>query len=296
MNNNSNKKMRFLLILAPILWGSAVVVSKDALDSLPAFWLLAYRFTGCFIVIAIIMWKKIRKIDLSYIWRGSLMGFFLYATYAFQIMSLERITPGTTAFLCGIYCVIVPFLYWLVDKKKPDRYNIIAGVVCLTGIGFISLNGSLTGEIGVIFGLIAGICFAWTIVVVGKFTRGKDVFALTVVQFGAFSIFAWITAFITTPMPESIIPSEAIFQLGYLIIFPSVLGFLIQNYSQRFTPTSMAAIFFSLEAPFGAIFSIMFGMDHPTPRMLIGFTLIFIGIICSETKLGFIKRKQLDKL
>ena len=48
----------------------------------------------------------------------------------------------------------------------------------------------------------------------------------------------------------------------------------------------------SLESVFGVLFSVLFYGDPVTPRLLLGFGLIFIAVLCSETKFSFLRPKQ----
>ena len=48
---------------------------------------------------------------------------------------------------------------------------------------------------------------------------------------------------------------------------------------------------FSLESVFGIILAIAFWHEEVTASLLIGCAFIFIAIVISETKLGFLKKK-----
>ena len=55
---------------------------------------------------------------------------------------------------------------------------------------------------------------------------------------------------------------------------------------------SPAAVILSLEAVFGVILAVIFYGDPLTPRLLTGCTLIFVGVLCSETKFSFLRMKM----
>ena len=50
----------------------------------------------------------------------------------------------------------------------------------------------------------------------------------------------------------------------------------------RYTPASTAAVIMTLEAVFGAFLSIALGYEQLTPRLAIGFALIFAAVLMSE--------------
>ncbi len=68
------------------------------------------------------------------------MGVCLFCAYTAQTIGITDTTPGKNAFLTTIYCVFVPFLFWLVNKSKPDVYNLVASVTCIVGVGFLYLS------------------------------------------------------------------------------------------------------------------------------------------------------------
>lgn len=284
-----------LIVLATIIWGSSFVVMKNSVTVLPTFWLLAIRFSFAAIVLAIVFWKRWKVLDKQYLIGGTTMGFFLFVAYAFQTFGLERTTPGKNAFLTAVYCVIVPFLYWFIAKRRPDKFNIIAAVLCIVGIGLVSVTGDNAGAInlGDMLTLIGGFFFAAHIVTVDKFAEGRDIFILTTLQFASFAVFSWIGVLVTrTPLAEGVFTGELVFGLAYLVIFASCGALLFQNIGQKYTAPATAAVLLSLEAPFGVIFSMLFADEQPTPLMFLGFVLIFVAVVCSETKFSFLRKKQ----
>lgn len=282
-----------LILIATIIWGGSFVVMKSSVESVPTFWLLAIRFSVSAVVLAILFHKRLKIVDKQYIIRGTVMGFLLFVAYTFQTFGIAQTTAGKNAFLTAVYCVIVPFLYWVVEKIRPDRYNILAALLCIAGIGFVALNGDFTINIGDILTLVGGFFFATHIVAVARYAKGFDIFMLTTIQFASFGIFA----FICVPISGQTIPAGA-FTLSmvgaflYMILAASCGALLFQNIGQAYLPPATAAVLLSLEAPFGVIFSILFADEVLTPLMVLGFALILIAVICSETKFEFLRKKS----
>ena len=283
-----------LIVLATIIWGSSFVVMKSSVNVLPTFWLLAIRFSFAAIVLAVVFWKQWRLLDRQYLVGGTVMGFCLFVAYAFQTFGLEQTTSGKNAFFTAVYCVIVPFLYWAIARRRPDRYNVLAAFLCIAGIALVSVTGenATAFNMGDILTLIGGFFFACHIVAVSKYSEGLDIFLLTTLQFASFAIFSWIGALFASPAPDpAVFDSSLIFGLAYLVIFASCGALLFQNIGQKYTAPSTAAVLLSLEAPFGVFFSILFADERPTPLMFVGFALIFVAVVCSETKFSFLRKK-----
>ena len=283
-----------LIILATIIWGSSFVVMKNSVDVLPTFWLLAIRFSASAIVLAIVFLPRWKVCDKQYLIGGTVMGFCLFVAYTFQTYGLERTTPGKNAFFTAVYCVIVPFLYWIIAKRRPDKFNVLAAFLCIGGIALVSVTGSNASafNLGDVLTLIGGLFFACHIVAVAKYSEGRDIFILTTLQFASFAIFSWIGVLVTqTTVSPSVFNQDLIFGLAYLVIFSSCGALLFQNIGQKYTAPATAAVLLSLEAPFGVLFSILLTDERPTALMFLGFALIFLAVVCSETKFSFLRKK-----
>ena len=140
--------------------------------------------------------------------------------------------------------------------------------------------------------LIGGLMYAFHIVAVAHFAKGRDIFLLTVLQFAGVAFWSWICAGLTGGLPADGLPGKAWLVLLYLAIAATTLALLFQNVGQKYTNPSAAAVLLALEAPFGVLFSVLFAEERPTAPMVFGFVLIFISIICSETKFSFLRRKH----
>ena len=283
-----------LIILATIIWGSSFVVMKNSVDVLPTFWLLAIRFTFAALVLAVVFIKRWKVLDRQYLIGGTVMGFCLFVAYAFQTFGLEQTTSGKNAFFTAVYCVIVPFLYWFIAKRRPDKFNVLAAFLCIGGIALVSVTGSNASafNLGDVLTLIGGFFFACHIVAVSKYSEGRDIFILTTLQFASFAIFSWIGVLVTqTTVSPSVFDQDMVLGLVYLVIFSSCGALLFQNIGQKYTAPATAAVLLSLEAPFGVLFSILLTDERPTALMFLGFALIFLAVVCSETKFSFLRKK-----
>ena len=288
-----------LIILATIIWGSSFVVMKNSVDVLPTFWLLAIRFSFAALVLAIVFIKRWKVLDKQYLIGGTVMGFCLFVAYAFQTFGLEETTPGKNAFFTAVYCVIVPFLYWIIARRRPDKFNVLAAFLCIAGIALVSVTGdnATAFNIGDVLTLIGGFFFACHIVAVAKYSEGRDIFILTTLQFASFAVFSWIGVLVTRPpLDVAVFDQSMVLGLAYLVIFSSCGALLFQNIGQKYTAPATAAVLLSLEAPFGVLFSILLADERPTPLMFLGFALIFLAVVCSETKFSFLRKKEVDKV
>ncbi|MFD3158527.1 DMT family transporter [Haloimpatiens sp. FM7330] len=292
----SNKKKSIYadlsLFFVAIIWGGGFVAVKDALDSVTPFYMMTMRFGISTILMTIVFWKKVKKINKKDIMLGTIVGVFLFGGFMFQTIGLQYTTAGKQAFLTATYVVIVPFLYWVFSKKKPDNYSIIAAFLALVGIGMLTVQGSFHIGIGDNLTLICAIFFAAQIVAIGFFTKNIDPIILTVVQLGTGTIFSLLCAVIFEPKLQPL-NTRGIICILYLGIFSTMIAFIVQNVAQKYTYSTHAALILSLESFFGSLFAVIFLDDVFTIKMIFGCIFIFIAVITAETKWKFLKKKKL---
>ena len=278
-----------MLLCAALIWGSSFVVMKNTLDSLPVFFLLGIRFTIGAVLLSLLFWKKWRQFTWDYLWRGAIVGACLFAAYSIQTFGLSGTTPSKNAFLTAVYCVIVPFLCWLVVRRKPDIYNILAAVLCVTGVGLVSLTESFTIAWGDWLTLVSALMYAAHIVAVEKTSQGKDIYLITIFQFAFAALYSWIGVGVTRQAPEAI-SGEVWLALMYLGVMATTVALLFQNVGQIYSDPASASVLLSLESVFGVVFSVIFYNDPVTVRLLLGFAMIFVAVLCSETKFSFLRK------
>ena len=293
----SPKTMKLLakpmLFAAAIIWGTSFFIMKNALDALPPFYLLAIRFTAGAVLLALIAWKKWQIFTWDHLWRGAVMGAFLFLAYSIQTFGLTLTTPSKNAFLTAVYCVLVPFLSWAVIRVRPDRFNIAAALLCVTGVGFVSLTEELTINAGDLLTLVAAFFYASHIVAVAKVSPGKDITLLTVFQFAFAGLYAWIGGLLTETFPAQALTDPAVvLPMAYLCVMATTVALLFQYVGHVWSDPASASVILSLESVFGVLFSVLFYGDPVTGRLLIGFGLIFVAVVCSETKFSFLRKKE----
>lgn len=287
-----------LIICATVIWGSSFLIMKQAVDGIPVFTLLAIRFTTAGALLALIFWKKFRLLNKDVLLGGAVVGTLEFLGYAFQTYGLsglgswEGTTPGKNAFLTATYCVLVPFLNWIIARKRPDGYNLSAAALCLVGIGLVSLTNEFTIVGGDILTMICGVAFSLHILAVAHYAKNCDILLLTVLQFIFMALWSWVGIFAAGETLTALPSGINLLRLAYLSLCATALAMLFQNIGQAHTPPATGAVLLSLEAPFGVMFSVLFGSERPTPRMYLGFTLIFCAVILSETKLSFLPTKK----
>src|SRR5699024_9495601 len=217
-----------MLLLTAFVWGSGFVVTAIGLEYLTAYQLMAGRFVFATIILALLFGYKFRKFTFSVIWKGAVLGTILYAAFALQTVGLEYTTPSKNAFLTAVNVVIVPIIAYFIYKRRIDKYEVIGSVLALIGIGFLSLQGTMTINIGDALSLACAVGFAFDIFYTNLFVQKEDAISLTIVQFMTASLIGVIVLFFQNDIPMTM-EKEALYSLIYLAIFSTTIAYLSQN-------------------------------------------------------------------
>src|SRR5690606_16871093 len=278
-----------MLLITAIVWGSGFVVTAIALEYLTANQVMAGRFVLATLILILLFGYKFKKIKKSTIWKGAILGAILYIAFVLQTVGLQYTTPSKNAFLTALNVVIVPIIAYLIYKRRIDRFEIAGSILAIIGISFLSLQGSLTINIGDVFSLACAVAFAFDIFYTNLFVQKEDAISLTIVQFMTASVISVAVVFFQGNIPTAI-EKEALYSLVYLAVFSTAIAYLFQNMAHQYTTATKAAIILSTEAIFGMLLSVLFLHEVLTGRMLTGAALIIAAILFAEVKPRFSKK------
>ncbi|MED3804307.1 DMT family transporter [Lysinibacillus xylanilyticus] len=281
-----------MLLVTAIVWGSGFVITAIALEYLTAYQVMAGRFLLASIILTVLFGYKLKKASKSVIWKGILLGSILYIAFALQTVGLQYTTPSKNAFLTAVNVIIVPLIAFAVYKRRIDGYEIIGSIIAIVGIGFLSLQGSLTMNIGDALSLACAVAFAFDIFCTNLFVQKEDAIALTIIQFITASFIGVLAVVGQGDIPTTI-EKEAIYSIIYLAIFSTTLAYLFQNIANQYTSATKAAIILSTESFFGMVLSVIFLHEVLTSRMVVGAILILLAILIAEVKPAHPKKRML---
>jgi drug/metabolite transporter (DMT)-like permease len=191
------------LFLTAMLWGTTFAIGKIATEVFSASFIIALRFSVASIALIITAIPLYHLLNRQYWIDGMWMGITLFLSYILQVAGLAMDTsPGKSAFLCTTYCVMVPFLYWFVTKKRPKFLHVLCVFICLLGIGILSLQGGLEMSAGDVMTVLSGVPCAVNIVISAIVCQNKNPLLLTTIELGVVSVLAWICVLFTDTFPK----------------------------------------------------------------------------------------------
>lgn len=283
-----------LLLITTMLWGTAFAILKETISALPTFFILTIRFLPSGLIVGLVFVKRFKGISRRTLAHGLVLGVVLFFAYGTQTFGLRYTTPARNAFITVAYCIMTPFMAWMMYKRRPKSYNIVSAVVCLVGLAFISLIGQADDGglhlLGDGLTLVAAVFFALQLVFIEQDSeRGDDPFVLLFFELTfAGVLFGVVTLCYELPTMGAaafVVPADCWWRLVYLMLGCSLVAQLFQMLGQQYTTSSQASIILSFESVFAAVFSVILGMENLTAYLIVGFVLVFLAGLISELHL-----------
>lgn len=286
------------LLLIGILWGMGFVTVKIGLNAgMNTFYLMWLRFLGSFVLLSILFRKKIKKVSKDDLKAGVILGIIQYFGYVFQTYGAANTTVGKNAFFTAINVIIVPYIFWILNKKRPDIFSFSASIICLIGVGIMSLDSNLNFthlNKGDVMTIISAFFFALQVAYTGYFGRKVHPMNLVLLQMLVGGLLFAGTQFATSGLREVIpLHGETLMAIIYLVVFSTAIPMMLQIYCQRLTTATRASILMSTESMFAPIFAFLVLGEMMTLRVALGAVFILFSVVVSETKLGMVKEANL---
>lgn len=286
------------LLLIGILWGMGFVTVKIGLNAgMNTFYLMWLRFLGSFVLLSILFRKKIKKVSKDDLKAGVILGIIQYFGYVFQTYGAAHTTVGKNAFFTAINVIIVPYIFWMLNKKRPDIFSFSASIICLIGVGIMSLDSNLNFthlNKGDVMTIISAFFFALQVAYTGYFGRKVHPMNLVLLQMLVGGLLFAGTQFATSGLREVIpLHGETLMAIIYAVVFSTAIPMLLQIYCQRLTTATRASILMSTESMFAPIFAFLVLGEMMTLRVALGAVFILFLVVVSETKLGMVKEVNL---
>jgi drug/metabolite transporter (DMT)-like permease len=277
------------LVAVTAIWGYTFVPVQEAVAVYPLFAFLTVRFAISTAALAPFAWGSLRALPQGGWAAGLGAGTLLAAAYGLQTAGLELTTVTSTGFITGLYVVFTPFLA-LAAFRTPVPAAVWVGVVLsLAGLLLLSgaPGGSLTGNLLVLGNAVAQ---SLQIVAMERFAPRYDARALTFLQMGvscaAFAVIAVAAGQVEAP-PDA----ETWYALVVTGVFAGALGYLVATWVQSRTTAARAALVFTLEAPFAALFGVLLLSEHLGWAGWTGCAVMMTGILLAEPAASSVLRR-----
>ena len=286
---NKNIFSLICAVVTSILWGSAFIAQDMGMDFIGPHTFNVGRFlVGFLTLLPFFIFFELKKIKnknidgkkvFSYL---VLLGFILGVGQALQQVSLIYTDVANTGVFTVMYVLIVPFISYFIFLKKIHWSVWPAVIFCVIGGLLLSELKNISVRYGDALGILSAFCWAVHIIYISKTIKFFN-FPITIAMSQCFFAFLFtIVPMIAYENPSISNVLKDSYEILYVGVLSSGLAFLLQTYTlQNLTPAP-AAIIFSLEGVFAALFAWIILDQFLNEIKILGIFLILFAVIFSQ--------------
>ncbi|MFX0184148.1 MAG: DMT family transporter [Candidatus Hodarchaeota archaeon] len=292
--------MELLFVITTFFWAITFFLIKESILIIPPFVFLSIRFIISSILIFpifIIQYKKNPIQNRHYFTKGVIVGFFLWAFFAFQTIGLQYTSATVAAFLTAFNIILTPVIAAILFKSSIEKRLRISVLIAFIGVSFLSgvlemdisnIRGDLelVGNSFIIFSVLAVV---FHILTTEQFAPTIDPIILLFLQLITAGIMSAVFMVITGEFQlEYFSPlnwtTTIWITLIVTIFFATIFGYFVQTYyqSKKIISGSRVALILSIEPIFAAIIGMLFFSETLSLLGIIGAVLIFTATILSR--------------
>ncbi|MGL5440587.1 MAG: DMT family transporter [Filifactoraceae bacterium] len=289
----STKRIQWLMVCTAFFWAGAFIAGKYSSAEFPAVTLTFFRMFFSFIVIVIVRlifndndWK-VDKSDMLPIFIMAISGMIGYHVLFF--IALKFTTATNTSIIAAINPILTMIIGVIIFKDKLKIKNIIAISISFFGIILVFTNGNITNlDISHLGDLIMFIAVTLWVVysyISKNMLKKYKPLKLTALVFGiaALILFPFTLIQCSSVVDLKDISNLAWISVLYMAIFPSVLGYLIQQISIKEIGPIKTAQFVNLVPVFSMIMAYFILDESIRVTKIIASFLVIFGIILNNS-------------
>ena len=280
------KRADLLLLLVTVSWGTSYYLTDICLTQMPPMWLNAFRFLLSFATLGIVFHKSLRKLDRKTLKYSCYVGLALAGSYICFVYGISRTSLSNAAFICALPVLFMPLLDFLVNRTKLSRKLLGCLVLCVCGLGLLTLRDTLMPASGDVISLGVPICYAVDLLLTEKAVKSAGVNALNlgVCQLGVVGVITLIASLLIEE-PQLPTTTTTWFSVLFLTFVCTGAALVIQSVQQKYTTASHVGLIFTLEPVFASIVAFFFAHEVLPGRCYIGMTLMLASLLLMEVDL-----------
>ncbi len=281
-----------VLLLVALLWGTTFVAQKLGTSVGPLTFVAVRFIAAALFLLPLALWEgrsavrraapALTRADLLH---GAAIGLCLCTASLLQQTAMATTSATNAGFLTGVYMVLVPFVAWLVTRRRPRALVLAAGAIALYGAWLLAggAGAALGWSLGDLLILVSDIVWAFHITLISQFRGiGARPMLLSFLQCALTGLVALPAAWLLEPASGAAIVG-ALPAIAYAGIVSSGIAFTLQIIAQRHTPPAEAALIMALESVFSALAGAVLLGESMSLRAALGAFLIMMGVVLVET-------------
>ena len=254
-------------------WGATFTLVKSAIAHISPESFIFWRFVCAS---PILLFFARRHLSRALLVPGLTLGTLIFIAYITQTRGLLTISPSRSAFLTGLYVVMVPFL----QREKAKRNAWIAALLAVIGTTIlVGGDFNLRATSGDVLTLICAVASALHVTFTARFSTRQTSIALAAIQVTFVMLASAPFAFRSPPAQWS---GSLVFAILFTAIVTTALAFAALMWGQAHVSATEAAVILSFEPVAAAITSIAFYGEPLTAAFALGAALILAAMVLSQ--------------
>jgi drug/metabolite transporter (DMT)-like permease len=202
------------------------------------------------------------------------------AGFLVQAAGLASVPATLSGFITGLCVCLTPGFEWIIHGRRPTWRLSVGVVLALSGVGLMTLTGGEEWRMnwGVLLTCLCVVAFTVQIVYTGESSRRLGAAALTTGSFAFTAVCAWIAALIVSArsIPGALLAAATDgsfwFYFSILLLCATIAAMILMNAFQKYVRPSEAAVVYTAEPVFAALFAVLFigARELPGPVGLTG--------------------------
>lgn len=285
-------KSDLLLLLVVFFWGISYYLMDLSLTEMGPFTLNSFRFCGAFFIAVLISFPKLKTVNRTTIKYSLYIGIALIFVYIGATYGVLYTSLSNAGFICALSVVFTPIFGYVFKGTILEKKLVVVVLMCVTGIGLLTLNNELKPALGDILCLICAIAYAVDLLITETAVAKEEVnaFQLGVFQLGFAGGLNFIIALIVEK-PEFPHTPKVWASSIFLAIFCTGLAFIIQAVAQQYTSAAHVGVIFTLEPVIAGFAAFALAGEILLPRAYVGAAILILSLFFMEVDF---KRKKLS--
>ena len=245
------------LIAVAVTWGISFSVVDGTADVLPSADLVAWRFGGATVLLALVA-RTAKRLP-AHLWmRSVVLGCLLGAGFLLQTWAITDTDAMMSGFLTGTLVVLAPLINWALFRERPNRATWVAVGIAACGLAVLSLRGTGIGR-GEVVTLLAAAMWALHLVLLSRWAKAEHAAAIAFVQAATVTVLALAVVALQGAVTDGpLLPAPPRsggmwLAVAFLAVVATAAAMVLLTWAQSRVSAARAAILLTLEPAAAAV-------------------------------------------
>ncbi|MBK8020893.1 MAG: DMT family transporter [Chloroflexi bacterium] len=280
MMNRKAQVAIVVMFLTAVWFGLQPWITQSAVQLSSAAAFNTQRYVIAAALMGIVCLATRAKVTRRALISGGAVGLAYAVTIGFEMEALAAGSVGRVTFIGSLFVAFMPFLGFLLHRRKIQRASILGGVLMVAGVWWLFYTpNALTG--GDLYALLRAAAAAGLLLAIEKFA-GADWRVSSFVNFCVVALCSFAAALFSGQTQFSM-QSDVLLPALIAALFGSVLCMVGMQWSGRWITATLMGVMLFMDSPMAVVWGMVMGKESLTPTSMLAYTLIAVGAIAALT-------------